>query len=242
MAETPFDQYGKRALQVKNFAEIAGRYSFQKSAEKYILHDLLKKLSLSTEDDVLDIGCGAGNLLIPVSFFVRSITGIDHPNLLARARGRLPEDCESITLIPGDFLKTRVTKKYSKIYIYGVIHVLRSDKDVLSFIRKAALLLRPNGKMLVGDIPNKDIKDKFLASEKGKKFLVEWKEQVEQERKKNPDVNQPFTATTLVQIDNALVEKIIAMLKKMGLRVKRLKQTANLAFGNTREDILVEKV
>lgn len=241
MEETPFDQYGKRALQVKNFSEIAGRYSFQKKAEQYLLYYLLEKLSLSPNDDVLEIGCGAGNLLIPFSFLIHSAAGIDHPNLLARIKSRVPKDNATIILIPGEFLTTELSGTYSRILIYGVIHYLRDEEEVLRFIRKATELLRPGGTMLIGDIPNKDLKVRFLSSEFGKASEAKWREQVEHERKINPEVNPSFATTQLVQIDDALVEKIVAMLREMGLRATRVRQPETLAFGFTREDIIAEK-
>lgn len=241
MAGTPFEYYGKSASKLGNFSEVAGRYSFQRQAEQHLLRYALEKLSLSPDDDVLDIGCGAGNLLIPFSFFVRSITGIDHPNLLAKIKSRVPKDSGTITLIPGEFLDARITGTYSRILIYSVIHYLRDEKEVLSFIRKAARLLRPHGKMLIGDIPNRDMKARFLASPQGKTFSAEWKRKVEREQKKNPHLHQPMPAAELVTLNDALVKKILLMLTKMHMRAQRIRQPDTLAFGFTREDILVEK-
>ncbi|OGG61465.1 hypothetical protein A3I46_00770 [Candidatus Kaiserbacteria bacterium RIFCSPLOWO2_02_FULL_54_13] len=241
MAGTPFDYFGKNASELKNFAEIAGRYDFQRQAEQYLLYYLLEKLSLSPEDDLLEIGCGAGNLLIPLSFFVHSVTGIDHPNLLAQIKSRVPRDNDIMTLVPGEFPRVEVPGTFSRVLIYSVIQYLRDEEAVLTFIRTAAALLRPGGKMLIGDIPNKDIKDRFLATERGKAFSAEWKERVEQEKKKNPHIHQPMPAASLVTVDDALVEKIVAMLEGTHLRATRVRQPETLSFGYTREDIIVEK-
>ena len=126
MAGTPFEYYGESALKLDNFAEIAGRYRFQKKAEQYLLQYLLEKLSPSPEDDLLEIGCGAGNLLIPLSFFVHSVTGIDHPNLLAQLTSRLPKDNGTMTLVPGEFPRTEVQGTFSRILIYSVIQYFPS--------------------------------------------------------------------------------------------------------------------
>ena len=241
MAGTPFEYYGESALKLDNFAEIAGRYRFQKKAEQYLLQYLLEKLSPSPEDDLLEIVCGAGNLLIPLSFFVRSVTGIDHPNLLAQIKNRVPKDNDTITLIPGEFLTTEIPGTFSKIVIYSVIHYLRNEDEVLTFIRKAAGLLRPRGKMIIGDIPNKDVKTTFLATERGKAFSAAWKERVEQEQKKNPEIHPPMAATELVTLDDTLVEKILTMLEELGMRARRVRQPETLSFGYTREDIIAEK-
>src|SRR3989344_4255445 len=239
MAGTPFDYFGKNASELKNFAEIAGRYDFQRQAEQYLLYYLLEKLSLSPEDDLLEIGCGAGNLLIPLSFFVRSVTGVDHPNLLAQIKSRVPRDNDIMTLIPGEFPTTKVPGTYSRVLVYGFIHNLRNEEEVLSFLRAAVALLRPGGKMLIGDIPNVDKKARFLATEKGKTFIAEWQKRIEQERKIHPGINEPFTAGPLVTINDVFLEKILAMFGELHLRAARILQPETLSFGYTREDIIV---
>src|SRR3989338_349413 len=222
MSQTPFDEYGRLASELNNFTELAGRYRFQKEAEKYLLYYLLEKMSLSPQDDLLEIGCGAGNLLIPLSFFVHSATGIDHPNLLARIKNRVPKDSDSLTLIPGNFLSTEVPGTFSRIVIYSVIQYLRDADEMLAFIRKATDLLRPGGKMLIGDIPNRDIKDRFLNSEQGKDFSATWQEQVAANQKEGRLEHQsPMTDGPLVAIDDALVEKVLEMLQELHVRAQR---------------------
>ena len=48
-------------------------------------------------------------------------------------------------------------------------------------------------------------------------------------------------AASLVTVDDALVEKIVAMLEGTHLRATRVRQPETLSFGYTREDIIVEK-
>lgn len=244
MTETPLEHFGRGASKLDNFAEIAGRYRFQKKAEQHLLCHLFHTLSLSPDDDVLDIGCGAGNLLIPISFFVHSITGVDHSNLLAQIKKRVPLDHDTITLVPGDFSTTKVPGTFSRILIYSVIHYLRDEEEMLAFIRKAATLLRPGGKMIIGDIPNKDMKTRFLSSEKGKAFALKWQKKIAQENKKNSAVQSSFAPlenVPLVAIDDMLIEKILKMLNRLSLHARRVAEPETLAFCFTREDIIVER-
>lgn len=241
MKGTPLEHFGKGASALHTFTEIAGRYRFQKQAEQRLLYYLLETLSLSPDDDLLEIGCGAGNLLVPFSFFVHSATGVDHPDLLSRLAKRLPKDRDTLTLLPGDFLTMNVQGTFSRILIYSVIQYLRDEAEVLAFIRKAALRLRPGGTMLIGDIPNKDMKARFMNSKRGKKFAAQWRKQVAREEKKTNYMNQLDPAIPLVAIDDALVKKIVAMLKRLRLRAKRVRQPDTLSFGYTREDIIIEK-
>ncbi len=242
MPNTPFDEYGKLASELSDFTELAGRYRFQRQAEQYLLYYLLEKLSLTPQDDLLEIGCGAGNLLIPLSFFVHSTTGIDHPTLLAHIKSRVPKESDTLTLIPGNFLTREVSGTFSRILIYSVIQYLRDEEEVLAFIRKAAGHLRPGGKMLIGDIPNKDIKTRFLTSERGKAFTVAWEEKVATNRKEGGQEHRaPMTNTPLVTLDDALVEKILQMLEGLQMRTRRVAQPETLALCYTREDIIAEK-
>ena len=149
-------------------------------------------------------------------------------------------DYNTITLIPGDFRTMKVTGTFSRILIYSVIHYLRDEEEVLSFIRKAASQLRPRGKMLIGDIPNKDIKARFLATEQGKIFEAEWKEKVEATRGSGHQDHLLMTNVPLVAIDDALIKKILEMLEELHMRVRRVAQPKTLSFCFTREDIIVE--
>lgn len=231
-----YELYGKRASN-PNFQEIAGRFAFQKKAEQYLLLDLLKTLSLSPEDDLFEVGCGAGNLLIPLSFFVRSVTGIDHPKLLKKLRSRLPKDSRNMMLIPGNFLNTDVKTKFSKILIYGVAQCLKDEKEFAKFIRKSVSLLKPGGRILIGDIPNADKKKRFISTEQGKEFNAKWQKQVNTLGKGNPTM----AAGDLLILNDEVIWRAISLLEKLGLRAKVLPQQETLAFSYTREDILAEK-
>jgi ubiquinone/menaquinone biosynthesis C-methylase UbiE len=88
MSRKSFENYGKLSASLNNHTAIAGRYPVQEEAEKNILPDIIKKLHLNFLDNFLEIGCGTGNLLIPVAFLVRNATGIDHTSCLKSLRQR----------------------------------------------------------------------------------------------------------------------------------------------------------
>ncbi len=231
------DLYGKRASG-GNFQEIAGRFVFQKRAEQYLLHDVLHKLSLSPEDDLLEIGCGAGNLLAPLSFFVKSATGIDHPKLLKKLRSRIPNDNETITLLSGDFLDAKFSKNFSKILICGVVHYLRDEKQLCTFISKAAKLLKPGGKMLIAEIPNLDKKARFLSTDKGKKFSAQWRKETRAMGTKNSPMS---SVIPMITIDDRVIHNVLNLLHGLKLHAYVVPQPESLPFSFTREDILAER-
>ena len=96
MSQKIYENHGKAALLYSNPTQLSGRYFSQKTDERNILMNIAAKLELVSTDKCLDIGCGVGNILIPMSFLVETITGIDHPNCLNFLKNRY--DGENIKL------------------------------------------------------------------------------------------------------------------------------------------------
>jgi protein-L-isoaspartate O-methyltransferase len=118
MGTISFDNFGKLATAQLSATERAGRYRIQAEAEKLIVADIVAKLALKPDDDLLEIGCGSGLLLVLLSFVVRSATGIDHPavtEVLRRSFSGAP-----IHTIDGNFLNAEIEATFSAIVIYGV--------------------------------------------------------------------------------------------------------------------------
>ena len=78
MSRISFENYGKRARELSQDTQIAGRYQNQADAERYIFFDIVKKLKIKPTDSILDIGCGTGNVTFPLSFISQQITCVDH--------------------------------------------------------------------------------------------------------------------------------------------------------------------
>ena len=112
MSRISFENYAARSRCDVTLTEMAGRHAFQQQEETNIPGDVARKLDLQPEDDLLEIGCGTGNVLIPLSAMVRTATGIDHADPLAVFRGRLaPSD--HIPLLEGNFLDLELSGSYS---------------------------------------------------------------------------------------------------------------------------------
>ena len=82
MSRKSFKNFGLLAQNSTDYTQIAGRYEFQKEAESLVVNDVLQKLKLNPSDHCLDIGCGTGNILLPLSFFVKSIVGLDNSHVI----------------------------------------------------------------------------------------------------------------------------------------------------------------
>jgi cyclopropane fatty-acyl-phospholipid synthase-like methyltransferase len=235
VSRVSFENYGQLAGRALSYTEIAGRYAFQRRQESAIIRDVTTKLALGSTDSLLEVGCGAGNLLIPLSRRVRLAAGLDHSHLLARLRQR--HGSEAIRLFPGNFLDVTVTKTFSKILVYSVIHYLSSRSEVLRFLDKAAALLKPGGMMLVGDIPNADKKRRFLATKQGGLLQDDWIRKVNQANA--VPVSRPDHKTVASALNDELLLSFVAHFRSRGYEGYLVRQPEGLCFAHTREDLLV---
>lgn len=242
MSEISFERYGRLAMLDLSYTEMSERGLSTIAAQKKALVDIMAKLDLQPEDQCLEIGCGVGNMLIPLSYFVGHMSGIDHENCLEIVKKRCSAD--NITLIPGNFLALDPGKEtFDKILVYSVLQYL-SREQLFSFVDKALGLLRTGGKMLLGDLPNNSLRERFLASPSGKKFEEEWRKKYAANRHSDIYIKAAQQAEPdpeNVAFDDALVLELVAYLRDSGVHASILPQPRDLPFGNSREDILVTR-
>ncbi len=238
MSQTSFENFARVASRPnRDHTEVAGRYAFQAAAERRILRDVLNKLDLDADDALLEIGCGPGNLLIPLAHFVRRAVGIDTAPCLQRLRDRVPLS-RQIECAPGNFMEIDLAgQSFDKILIYSVLHYLSSEQEVLDFVDRALALCAPGGRLLLGDLPNRDRKARFAASSAGQTVAREWQAQVSQAGGHAFD-DLP-TDSRLVAIDDKLVLALMARARAAGHESYLLAQPPDLPFGGSREDILI---
>lgn len=235
-----FETYGSLAgNKGLTTTEVSGRYRVQAEGLRWAIRDLQIKLALSPGDRFLDIGCGVGDLTIPLGFMVSSTACVDHPEVLKRLRERVPR--ESFEYFPGSFLETEIPWRFDKILAYGVLICLSSKEEVFAFMDKAIGLLEPGGRFLAGDFVNRDKKQRFLESEAGKIFSKEWSRKMERENVKMVAERGTHAEGVFAQIDDQFILEIMLRYRKQGCEVYLLPQPPELAFGNTREDLLIVK-
>jgi len=241
MSSISYENYGILAESLSDHTRVAGRYECQREAEKRILVDVVHKLALSPRDRLLEIGCGTGNLLIPLSFIVREVTGVDHPSCVSAFSKRFHAD--SITLIGMNFFDCQndALGSFDKILIYSVLHYLSEDELIL-FVDKALSLLLPGGKMLLGDLPNVSRKERFLSSKEGKDFAAEWDKKMGQAGDKNNRTSVRQEDRDTVVFNDATMLSLLGHIRKEGFHAYILPQPGSLPFGHTREDILIERL
>ncbi len=246
MSKISFENFGYVSGKSKDFTISASRYLHQKQYEQKILSSIMNRLSINKEDEVLDVGCNVGTHIIPLYFFVKEIYGIDHKTCLKVLKKRLPE-IPSKNLISGNFLSLKISNKFDKILCYSVLQYLKNDQEVIFFVTKLIKVLKKNGIALLGDIPNIDLKNSFLKSKVGKKWLKKFNLERKKTIKKHKIESISYHLKNkkkdefLVKINNNLIQRMIREIKKRGFKVRRIKQPTHFLYGPTREDIIIYK-
>lgn len=219
---------------------ISGRYEFQKESEKYVIVDIKKKLELSQNDSLLEIGCGTGNLLIPLSADIKKAHGIDNHNAISRLIKRDPTRKIDTTI--GTFQDAHLQNYFSKILIYSVIHYLSDLDEVIQFIKKALSLLEPNGTVLIGDIPNIDKKKRYLDSKTYQGNKDEWNLLVEKFSGVKELASTVSVDQSLIKIGDKEILELIRCIRDHGFEAFLMPQPLDLPFSYTRDDILIKKI
>lgn len=219
---------------------ISGRYEFQEEAEKEILLDIIEKLELTKEDSLLEIGCGTGNLLLPLSLIVKEAHGVDNINAISRLIKR--DGNKKVMTSIGLFQETNIKSIFSKILMYSVIHYLANFEELISFIEKALNLLESNGALLIGDIPNVDKKARYLSSQTYQAKREEWNLLLEKCSDSKGALNEMVSDEQLIKIGDYEIFEILRFIRGRGFEAFLLPQPAKLPFSYSRDDILIRKV
>jgi cyclopropane fatty-acyl-phospholipid synthase-like methyltransferase len=213
---------------------VAGRYAFQAEAERGIVADVAAKLALTTDDSLLEIGCGPGNLLLPLRTRVRSAMGIDNAAAIARLIQRGGAGVETLV---GNFHDMALpAQRHSKVLIYSVIQYVDGAESAYRFLDRALSLVEPGGRLLLGDLPNRDRKARFAASPRGIASAEVWAARVAQAGI-HPMSEMPDDPK-LLRVDDALILALLQRGRVAGFESFLLPQPADLPFGNSREDLL----
>ena len=237
--ELTFEDFKKLAAdnRLSGAEKIGFPQAYREGFSKAILQDICTKLPLAQTRNqlIIDIGCGCDRLTLDLIALCKknghTLVLIDSEEMLA-----LIPDQQHIVKIAGKFpFSGNTMKKYLRkadhVLCYSVLFYVFANDNLYNFLHAAADLLKPGGSMLLGDLPNIDKRDRFLASEAGKAF------------RKNAGKLKGSTAhdNRSQKMDDAVIIAILQRMRRFGCEAYLLPQHASLPMANRREDILIIK-
>src|SRR3984893_11122632 len=240
MASSRFEAYASSNFDKLDFTEQAGRYAFQAEAERLILADVMGKLQLDPSDTLLDVGCGPGTLLIPLSFMVARATGVDLPPVIDRLSKRFSDS--KIRLIGGCFPDVDLLGKYSKIISYSVLHCVADLKGARAFVAGVDDLAPPRGRALIGDLPNTNVKARNARAADAASQSASSQAQIDAWRRNQGDGHPPnklSQTTTIGLITDKHNTNNTTHPRENAFDSYWLPQPPQLPFGRTRADLLI---
>lgn len=134
----------------------------------------MKRLPASARDRALEIGCGPGRIMKPMSAYFAEIQGVDvSDEMVAKAKENLTGVANAIVqLSDGSTLGQYRDHSFDFVYSYAVFQHIPSKHIVLSYLRDAARVLKPGGLLRAqfSGLPERDQSDtwsgvRFTSSE-----------------------------------------------------------------------------
>lgn len=153
-----------------------------------LITDGIKRLYPNLEN-LLDIGCGAGNYAVKTIMKTHNQLNVDLVDLsqpmLDRAKQRVEEVSDGrVQIYKGDFRSVSLEENnYDVIIATAVLHHLRDDADWEKSLKKIYNLLKPGGSLWVFDLveQNSPALQEFMYKERYGDFLVDLKDKAYQE-------------------------------------------------------------
>lgn len=218
--------------------------SYRSGKEKDIFLDIIGKLGLdltSKKNGIfLDIGPGCSELPMMIVDACRAtaceLLLVDSTEMLEQ----LPSG-DSILKFPGYFpndvpgLINDYQGKIDYIVGYSIFHYVFYNTCIFRFLDTAVSLLKPGGRLLVGDIPNISKRKRFFSTDTGIKFHQEFTK-----TDTLPDVQHLQLEPT--HIDDGVLMGIIQRYRNFGYNAFLLPQPDHLPLSNRREDLLICKI
>ena len=214
--------------------------AYRDGAEAAILADIRAKLPALDDRGrtVLDIGPGCAGLPRMLRdlcrarehrlVFVDSAEMLDHhadgPGL-RKVAARFPDCAPLLQELEG---------AVDAIVVYSVLQYALTDASPFDFVDAALGLLAPGGRLLVADLPNASMRNRFLASAAGRAH-----HRAHIDPHGEPVVT--FNRLERGELDDALVLGLAARARSAGFHAWIVPQPPELPMANRREDLLIHR-
>ena len=237
-----FEAYGSLAEEIETPILIAGRNLQHIHQLDYTISDICSKLLPESGDRLLEIGCNIGLLLNPISKLVSDAVGLDHSKLIDLYKNKGTP--ENVTLKEGEWPKKIIDGCFDCILVYDVLHLVPTVEEAVKFIEACYPKLKSGGRLLLGDLPNRDMHKRYQSTDFGKKLAFDYEKERNKERQNRENESQYRTeiladANFESYIDDEFVFSIIQSARREHLHAFVLPQPENLPFCYSREDILI---
>ncbi len=132
--------------------QLAGR-GIKEAVTEFVNAKILKRLELTPDDILVDIGCGDGCLLRKAEGVAARIGIVGSREESERLQKAIPE----VEFRPGLVQKLPVeTASATKVVCNSVLVLMRSEQEIVDALREIARIARPGAIMWVGEIPTAD--------------------------------------------------------------------------------------
>jgi hypothetical protein len=241
-----FEDFKKLAKEdaLSMYQKIGFPDDYRKGKEGAIFLDIVQKLNieqpLDKEGILLDIGPGCSELPFMIldlcqkinleALLVDSQEMLDHlpsNSYIQKYPGYFPNDVPDLI--------NRYQNRVSYIVAYSIFHYVFYNTCIFKFIDVAVSLLKPGGKLLIGDIPNISKRKRFFSTETGVAF-----HQAFIGENTAPEVKHMQLEPA--QIDDGVLMSIIQRYRGFGFEAYILPQPQNLPMHNRREDLMIHKI
>ena len=238
-----FDDFREMAKnnKLKDYEKVGFLDTHRNEKEESIFFDIKNKLKIDGKNKrIMDIGCGCSK---PVRMLIDFARDNNHILYLVDSKemlDNLPDESFIIKIpceFPDGYEYSELYGKIDYIVYYSVIQLDFYYSNIFNFIDKSILLLKNNGRLLIGDIPNYSKKKRFLSSSNGVEFHQKWTGKNE-----HPDVKWNEVYETDIGLDDATIIAILLRYRTMACETYLLEQDEILPINNTREDILIKKL
>ncbi len=240
-ANLTFDDFRRMARDpsLSSHEKIGFPDEYRQGFETHIFADIRRKLAVLEEQgkNIADIGPGCAGLPLMMAELCRSrnhrLTWIDSPEMLAQ----LP-DAPFIHKVPARFpsgcaaLCCSEAGTFDAVLAYSLLHYVLPGSDIFAFLDSALGLLAPGGSLLIGDIPNLSKRNRFFASQTGKRF---------HRRFTGADSDPPvaFNVLEAGAINDAVILSLLLRARTAGFDAYVVPQDQALPMANRREDVLI---
>lgn len=121
----------------------------------HVIGDVFLHLKPAAKDDVLDVGCGTGLMVLAMAPLVQHVHGVDFSRqMVARARRNL-ENVDNVSFssgMIGDIEQEDAS--FDKVLVYSVIQYLRDRDEAFRAFSEVARVLRPRGRAFIAANPD----------------------------------------------------------------------------------------